>query len=88
MAAIAALLTLPFLFARDPGADALRPDAAAPLGVRLPAARFLAVAIAAPLTALLLSAADELSALISSASGGADASFLAKASLLPAALSA
>lgn len=89
MAAIAALLTLPFLFAACIQA-LMRSDLAMlvrsaliylPLG-------FLAVAIAAPLTALLLSAADELSALISSASGGADASFLAKASLLTAGISA
>ena len=47
----------------------------------------LAVSIAAPVTVLLLSAADELSSLISSAAGGADVGFLAKASSLATGLS-
>jgi hypothetical protein len=89
MAAIAALLTLPFLFAACVQA-VMRSDLAMlarsallylPLGV-------LAVSIAAPVTVLLLSAADELSSLISSAAGGADVGFLAKAGLDAVALSA
>ena len=88
MAAIAALLTLPFLFAACLQA-VMRSDLAMlarsallylPLGV-------LAVSIAAPVTVLLLSAADELSSLISSAAGGADVGFLAKASFLATGLS-
>lgn len=88
MAAIAALLTLPFLFAACIQA-VMRSDMAMlvrsallylPLGI-------LAVSIAAPVTVLLLSAADELSSLISSAAGGADASFLATASIKAAGLS-
>ncbi|MGO9823291.1 MAG: hypothetical protein ACLPTJ_21890 [Solirubrobacteraceae bacterium] len=82
MAAIAALLTLPFLFAACIQA-VMRSDLAMlarsallylPLGI-------LAVSIAAPVTVLLQSAADELSSLISSAAGGADVGFLTKASV-------
>ena len=88
MAAIAALLTLPFLFAACVQA-VIRSDVAMlarsallylPLGM-------LAVSIAAPVTVLLLSAADELSSLISSAAGGADVDFLAKAAAAAASLS-
>jgi hypothetical protein len=80
VAGISALLTLPFLFAAAIQA-LLRSDLALlgraafgylPLGL-------LAVAIAAPLTMLLLSGSDEMSRLVSSASGGADADFLIKA---------
>jgi hypothetical protein len=76
MAGISALLTLPFLFAAAIQA-LLRSDLALlarsalgylPLGV-------LAVSIAAPLTQLLLAASDELSALVSSASGYTEAGF-------------
>jgi hypothetical protein len=72
MAAIAALLTLPFLFAATVQA-ALRSDVA--LLVRaafgyLPLA-MLSIAIAAPITTLLLSASDELCGLISSAASDA-----------------
>jgi hypothetical protein len=89
MAAIAALLTLPFLFAACIQA-VMRSDLVMlarsallylPLGI-------LAVAIAAPVTVLLLSAADELSSLISSAAGGADLDFLARAGAVAAGLSA
>ena len=73
MAGIAALLTLPFLFAAAIQA-LLRSDLAlllrSALGY-LPLA-ILVVAVAAPITMLLLSASDELSALVSSASGQAD----------------
>ncbi len=79
MAGISALLTLPFLFAAVIQA-LLRSELALlgrsafgylPLGV-------LAVAIAAPLTTLLLTASDQMSGLVSSASGGADTDFLIK----------
>jgi len=70
MAAIAALLTLPFLFAATVQA-VIRSDAVllarAALGY-LPLA-ILAIVVAAPLTTLLLSASDELCGLISSAAG-------------------
>ncbi len=88
MAAIAALLTLPFLFAASIQA-VMRTDMSLLLRsafVYLPLG-MLAVSIAAPLTMLLLAAADELSALISSASGGADASFLAHAGVISGTLS-
>jgi hypothetical protein len=80
VAGISALLTLPFLFAAAIQA-LLRSELALlwraafgylPLGL-------LAVAIAAPVTMLLLSGSDEMSRLVSSASGGADADFLIKA---------
>jgi hypothetical protein len=79
MAAVAALLTLPFLFAAAIQA-LIRADLTLltrsafgylPLGL-------LAVSIASPLTMLLLSASDELSHLISSAAGNADILFLDK----------
>ena len=79
MAAIAALLTLPFLFAASIQA-LMRSDLTLlvrsafgylPLGL-------LAVSIAAPLTMLLLSASDELSALISGATGSSPGSALGK----------
>ncbi len=80
VAGIAAVLTLPFLFAASVQA-LLRSDIT--LVVRacfgyLPLA-MLAVAIAAPLTMLLLSASDELAAAVSSAAGGQGANFLAGA---------
>ena len=77
MAAISALLTLPFLFAAAIQA-LLRSDLSLlarsalgylPLGV-------LAVSVAAPLTQLLLAASDELSGLVSSASGYTEAGFI------------
>ncbi|MFZ0041457.1 MAG: hypothetical protein WAK93_09135 [Solirubrobacteraceae bacterium] len=83
MAAVSALLTLPFLFAAAIQAM-VRSDLALlaraafgylPLGL-------LAVAIAAPVTMLLLSASDEMSAIVASASGHADADFLAKVGVL------
>jgi hypothetical protein len=80
MAAIAALLTLPFLFAATVQA-ALRSDVAllarAAFGY-LPLA-MLGVAIAAPLTALVLSATDEMSAFVAAASNHSEASFLGQA---------
>jgi hypothetical protein len=80
MAAIATLLTLPFLFAATVQA-LIRSDLA--LLVRaafgyLPLA-MLGVGVAAPLTALLLSGSDEMSALVASASGHAGAGFLGRA---------
>jgi hypothetical protein len=73
MAGIAALLTLPFLFAAAIQA-LVRSDLTlllrSVLGY-LPLA-LLIVAVAAPITMLLLSASDELSSLVSSASGQAD----------------
>ena len=77
MAAVAALLTVPFLFAAAIQAM-LRSDLALllrsafgylPLGL-------LAVGVAAPLTALLLAGSDEMSSIVSSASGHAGAGFL------------
>jgi hypothetical protein len=82
MAGIAALLTLPFLFAAAVQA-VLRSDLAllarAALGY-LPLA-LLAVSVAAPLTMLLLAASDEMAAIVSSAAGNAGAHFLDRASL-------
>jgi hypothetical protein len=80
MAAIAAVLTLPFLFAAAVQA-LLRADLTLLLRAAfgyLPLA-MLATGIAAPLAMLLLAAADELARAVSAASGGADASFLVKA---------
>ncbi|HYB26876.1 MAG TPA: hypothetical protein VEF89_09710 [Solirubrobacteraceae bacterium] len=89
MAAIAAVLTLPFLFAAAVQA-LIRSDLAllakAAFGY-LPLA-MLAIAIAAPLATLLLSACDELSSFISHAAGQASAHFLERAGLDTAALSA
>jgi hypothetical protein len=88
MAAISALLTLPFLFAAAIQA-LLRSDMAMlarsafaylPLGM-------LAVSIAAPMVMLLLSASDELSAIVSSASGNASGNFLARAGAVAAGVS-
>jgi hypothetical protein len=71
MAGIAAVLTLPFLFAAAVQA-VLRSDLAllarAALGY-LPLA-VLSVSIAAPVTMLLLAASDQMSAIVSSAAGG------------------
>jgi hypothetical protein len=82
MAGVAALLTLPFLFAAAVQA-VMRSDlsllARATLGY-LPLA-LLAVSVAAPLTTLLLAASDEMSAIVSSAAGNAGAHFLDRASL-------
>ncbi len=80
MAAIAALLTLPFLFAAAVHA-LIRSDLAllarAAFGY-LPLA-MLGVGVAAPLTALLLSASDEMATLVAAASGHAGAGFLDRA---------
>jgi hypothetical protein len=87
MAAISALLTLPFLFAAAVQA-VMRSDMAMlarsalgylPLGL-------LAVAIAAPLTTLLLAASDELSAIVAGASGNAGATFLSHVGFVSAGL--
>lgn len=79
MAGIAALLTLPFLFAAAVQA-LLHSDLTmllrAALGY-LPLS-MLAVAVAAPLTTLLLAASDEMSTIISTAAGQAGAHFLAQ----------
>ena len=89
MAAIAAVLTLPFLFAAAVQA-LIRSDLA--LLVRaafgyLPLA-MLAIAIVAPLTTLLLAASDELCGLISSAAGNESAHFLRRAGAIVVGLSA
>ena len=80
MAAIAAVLTLPFLFAAAVQA-VIRSDLAllarATFGY-LPLAT-LAIAIAAPVTTLLLAATDQLCGFISSAAGDASAHFLDRA---------
>jgi hypothetical protein len=79
MAAIAALLTLPFLFAATVQA-LLRSDvallASAALGY-LPLA-ILAIAVAAPITTLLLAASDQLCTLISSAAGNEGTHFIGR----------
>lgn len=81
MAGIAAVLTLPFLFAAAVQA-LMRSDLAllarSALGY-LPLS-MLAISIAAPVTMLLLAASDQLSAVISSAAGNAGAHFLGRAS--------
>ncbi len=83
MAAVSALLTLPFLFAAAIQA-LIRSDLALlcraafgylPLGL-------LAVGVAAPLTMLLLAGSDEMSTIVSSASQNAGSEFLTKASAL------
>ena len=80
VAAVSALLTLPFLFAAAIQA-LLRSDmtllARAAFGY-LPLG-MLAVGVAGPTTMLLLGASDEMSTIVSSASGHADGSFLAHA---------
>jgi hypothetical protein len=87
VAAIAAVLTLPFLFAAAVQA-LIRCDLSlllrASLGY-LPLAA-LAVAVAAPLTMLLLAASDQLSATVSSAAGQQVAHFLAHSISLLAAV--
>ena len=88
MASVAVLLTLPFLFAAavqallhaDLSLLARAAFGYLPLGM-------LAVGIAAPLTMLLLAGADEMSAIVSSASGNAGAAFLAKAGIVAGAAS-
>ena len=89
MAAIAAMLTLPFLFAATVQA-ALRSDvtllARAALGY-LPLA-ILSIAIAAPLTTLLLAASDELCGLISAAAANESGHVLASAVVLVGGLTA
>ncbi len=83
VAAIAAVLTLPFLFAAAVQA-LVRSDLTlllrAALGY-LPLA-LLAVAIAAPLTMLLLAASDQLSAIVTSAAGNQSGRFLARSGAL------
>ena len=83
MAAVAALLTLPFLCAAAIQAI-LRSDLSLlarsafgylPLGL-------LAVGIAAPLTGLLLAGSDEMSAIVSAAAGHADTGILDRAGLV------
>jgi hypothetical protein len=89
MAAIATVLTLPFLFAATVQA-ALRSDVAlltrAALGY-LPLA-ILSIAIAAPLTTLVLAASDELCSLISAAAANQSTHVLASAGLLVGGLTA
>ena len=83
MAAVSALLTVPFLFAAAIQAM-LRSDLTLllrsafgylPLGM-------LAVGVAAPLTALLLAGSDEMSSIVASASGHAGAGFLGRVGAL------
>ena len=89
MAAVSALLTLPFLFAAavqamirsDLGLLARSVFGYLPLGL-------LGVGIAAPLTMLLLAGSDEMSAIVSSASGNAGADFLDRAGALAGGVSA
>jgi hypothetical protein len=87
VAAIAAVLTLPFLFAAAIQA-LVRSDIAllirAALGY-LPLA-MLAVGIAAPLAMLLLAASDQLSAIVSSTAGDQSGHFFSRASGLVGAL--
>jgi hypothetical protein len=89
MAAIAAVLTLPFLFAAAVQA-LIRSDVAmlvrAAFGY-LPLA-MLAIAIAAPLTTLLLAACDQLCSFISAAAGHASAHFLGRIGIAAAAAAA
>ncbi len=89
MAAVAALLTVPFLFAAAIQAM-LRSDLTLllraafgylPLGL-------LAVGVAAPVTALLVAGSDEMSAIVSAASGHAGASFLDRVGALGGGISA
>ena len=87
MGEIAALLTMPFLFAAAAQA-VIRADLAllarAALGY-LPLA-LIAVGIAAPMTMLLLAASDQLSAVVASAAGGDGTRFLVKAGGIAGAL--
>ncbi len=87
MTGIAAVLTLPFLFAAAIQA-LLRSDLALlarAVFLYLPVAT-LAVSIVAPLTMLLLSASDELASFVASAAGHAGTRFLVKGSALLGAL--
>ncbi len=86
VAGVSALLTLPFLFAAAIQA-LVRSDVTLlaraafgylPLGM-------LAVGVAAPITMLLLAASDEMSAVVSSASGNAGGTFLGHVGVLVAA---
>jgi hypothetical protein len=89
MAAVSALLTLPFLFAAaiqamirsDLGLLARAVFGYLPLGL-------LGVGVAAPLTMLLLAGSDEMSAIVSSASGHAGTAFLDRAGGLAGGISA
>jgi hypothetical protein len=89
VAALSALLTVPFLFAAAVHA-LVRSDLAllgrAAFGY-LPLA-VLGVTIAAPLTTLLLSATDEMCAVVAGAAGHSDATALARAAAAVAGLSA
>lgn len=80
VAEIATLLTLPFLFAAAVQA-LMRSDLAmlARAGFGYLPLAMLAVGIAAPLTALLLSASDEASRLVTASAGGDATSFLTSA---------
>jgi len=83
VAALAAVLTLPFLFAAAAQA-VIRSDLALLLRAAfayLPLA-LLTISIAAPLTMMLLAASDEMSALVASAGGGGAARFLTVVSRL------
>jgi hypothetical protein len=88
MAAVSALLTLPFL-----GAAAIQALVRSDLSMLARSAfgylplGLLGVSIAAPLTMLLLSASDELSHIISSAAGNSDTAFLNKTAAAATALS-
>ncbi len=88
IAGISALLTLPFLFAATVQA-LLRSDLTllvrAALGY-LPLS-LLAVSLAAPVTMLLLSATDGISAIVTSAAGGASTRFLGRLGALSGGLS-
>ncbi|MFZ0089262.1 MAG: hypothetical protein WAL63_07145, partial [Solirubrobacteraceae bacterium] len=83
MAAVSALLTLPFLFAA-----AIQAMIRSDLTLLLRAAfgylplGLLAVGVAAPVTMLLLAGSDEMSTIVSSASGNAGSAFLTRASAL------
>ncbi|MGI8411510.1 MAG: hypothetical protein ACR2LV_02360 [Solirubrobacteraceae bacterium] len=80
IAAVAAVLTLPFLFAATVQAlmhSDLSLLARAVLGY-LPLA-MLAISVAAPITMLLLAASDQLSAIVSAAAGNSGEDFLGRA---------
>jgi hypothetical protein len=89
VAGIAAVLTLPFLFAA-----AVQALLASDLSLLIRSAlgylplALLAVAIAAPLTMLLLAASDQLSAIVSSAAGNQSAHFLDRSAGLMGSISA
>jgi hypothetical protein len=88
MAAVAALLTVPFLFAAAVQAM-LRSDLSLLLRAAFGYLPFglLAVGVAAPVTALLLAGSDEMSSVVSTASGQAGARFLGHVSGLSALVS-